>query len=272
MEGLDISQLLGQFCALYSEMVTTLSDVFPECDTTASAKEAAINLCAAPEDVRDDFVRKWHAAMKQTWSGATFYQHVTARNGAIFQRAELPFTRTLVLWPKWTDPDFVEESKDALWLYIDQLNKISRYYSMIPRALYNKLVGVVKDVVTFDRNGHIALAPGADLTSARDRLLQAVGGENALSEEDLHEITSNIGGIIGDILGPNGENLPQMLSAVGLPNVDPLMAMGMMSQLTSMMGGQQAPGGGMEMLASMMQNLPPGTLQQLAGVMQPPPQ
>lgn len=272
MEGLQISQLLDQFCALYHEMVATLSDVFPECDTTAAAKEAAANLRAAPEDVRDDFVRKWNAAMKLTWSGATFYRHVTARNGAIFQRPELPFTRTLVLWPKWTDPDFVEESKDALWLYIDQLNKISRYYSMIPRALFDKLAGVMNDLVSFDADGHFTLTPGTDFGAARDRVLAAIGGENALTEEQLHDITANIGDVMADILGPSGENLPRLLAAAGLPNIDPALAMGLMGQLTGLMGGAQAPGGGgMEMLSRMLENVPPGALQQLAGALQPPP-
>ena len=271
MEDYQISKILKNFCERYKEMVCTLAEVFPECDHTAKEKENAENMCNAPEDVQDAFIRKWNAAMKQEWMGATFYKHVTARNGNIFNCNELFFTRSLALWPKWTDPDFVDDSKEALWMFIDQLNKHSRYYSMIPRKLFGTIQGLMDAALKFDENGDVAFSlETLDYVGLRDQVMSTIGGENALTEADLHDMTSNLGDVLTDVIGPNAENLAQMLQSVGLPNMDPALAMGMLGQATSLINGCGGDGADVGMVARMLQNIPPTALQQFAGALTPP--
>lgn len=267
--GLSPQELLHKFCSVYTQFVKTLGSVFPECDATAKIIQGAEDLCSAPQEIQEACAKDWNTCMKKVWNGCTYYQHVKARNGDIFRNADdLNFVRDTVLWPKWTDPDFNDDSKNALWMYIDQLNKHARVYFLIPRHLFDKLSGLITKFIDIDAQGNIRPAPGLNFATMRDDFMQAMGGETALSEQDVREMATTMGDLFKEFMGENNERLPDILKMVGLTGVDPTMVSMLASQATMLMSGMGAPGGA-ENAASMLSMIPPELMTQLMSTMMP---
>jgi len=269
--GLNPQELLHKFCSVYTQFVKTLGSVFPECDATAKVIQGAEDLCSAPQEIQEACAADWNVCMKKVWSGRTYYQHVKARNGDIFRNADdLNFVRDTVLWPKWTDPDFNDDSKNALWMYIDQLNKHARMYFLIPRHLFDKLSGLITKFIDMDPQGNVHMAPGFNLATVRDDLMQAMGGDAGLSDQDIKDMVATMGELFKEILGDNNEKLPDILKMVGLTNVDPNMVSALASHATTLMGMGGAPGSA-DSAASMLSMIPADLMSQLMGQMLAPP-
>lgn len=259
--SLTPTEIVNKFSAIHHQFVATLSDVYPECEATRAAAAAAKDMLDAPVEVQEAALRDWNFDMKKTWEGATYYQHVHARNGAMFQRAaDLTFLAALDFWAKWGDADLDAESRDSLWMYIDQLNKYARFFCLVPRNLLDKASAIFTKYVDVDEGGQFRFAPGFDITRVRDELINDIGGEGAISQEELKNMVSLLKEMLGDMLGPNNEKLPDMLRMVGLDGVDPALASTMLAQATQLMGGGMPQD---EMMSSLIANM--GMLPQLTG-------
>jgi hypothetical protein len=265
--GLSPEEMLHKFCSVYTQFVKTLGSVFPECDATAAVIQGAEDLCSAPQEIQEACAADWNACMKKVWNGRTYYQHVKARNGDIFRNADdLNFVRDTVLWPKWTDADFNDDSKNALWMYIDQLNKHARVYFLIPRHLFDKLSGLITKFVDIDAQGNMKPTAGFNFSTVRDDLIQAMGGEAALTEQEIKDMAATMGDLFKEIMGDNNERLPEVLKMVGLTGVDPTMASLLVNQATMLMSGMGAPGSA-DNAASMLSMIPSELMTQLMGQM-----
>lgn len=265
--GLSPQEMLLKFCSVYTQFVKTLGSVFPECDATAAVIQGAEDLCSAPQEIQEACAADWNACMKKVWNGRTYYQHVKARNGDIFRNADdLNFVRDTVLWPKWTDPDFNDDSKNALWMYIDQLNKHARVYFLIPRHLFDKLSGLITKFIDIDAQGNIKPTAGFNISTIRDDLIQAMGGDAALSEQEIKDMVATMGDLFKEIMGDNNERLPEMLKMVGLTGVDPAMASLLVNQATMFMSGMGAPGSA-DNAANMLSMIPADLMTQFMGQM-----
>jgi hypothetical protein len=236
--SLTPAEIIAKFTAIHARFVTTLSDVYPECEATRAAAEAARDMVDAPVDVQEAAMRAWNTDMKKVWDGASYYQHVHARNGAMFQRADdLAFLSTLDFWAKWCDADLDDESRDSLWIYLDQLNKYARFFCLVPRNLLDKASAIFTKYVDVTEDGTFAFAPGFDIMRVRDELIADIGGEGAVSQDELKNMASLLKEMMGDMLGPNNERLPDMLKMVGLGGVDAGVASTILAQATQLVGG-----------------------------------
>jgi len=259
--GLTPSEIITKFSSIHHQFVSTLSDVYPECEQTRKAADAAKDMLDAPVEVQEAAMQAWNGDMKKTWDGMSYYQHVHGRNGAMFQRAEdLAFLGDLDFWTKWGDADLDDESRDSLWMYIDQLNKYARFFCMVPRNLLDKASAIFTKYVDVGADGQFQFAPNFNIMQVRDELINDIGGEGAISQEELKNMVSLLKEMMGDMLGPNNEKLPEMLKMVGLDGVDPMMASTMLSQATQLMSGGMAQD---EMMSSLLSNL--GMMGQLTG-------
>lgn len=264
--GLSPAELLTKFCRVYAQFVQTLAEVFPECAKTRQESERAQTLCSAPEEIQEAEMHAWNSAMKRQWQGATYYKHVQSRNAAIFQRgSDLAFVSKMDMLPKWNDGDFNADSREALWMYLDELNKTARFYFIIPKHLLSVMTPVFAKHVSMD-GGHFALTPDFNIATLQREVTEAMGGEAALSSDEMQNMVSTLMDLFQDIMGSNMERLPQLLSMVGLNNVDPAMVGGLLAQAQAFMGNAGgapgAPGGGLD-VSALLQALPPDLMAQM---------
>lgn len=167
------------FCKTYSVFLKTLGTVFPECQTLARARQAAIDLETAPEATQQQTLQQWDEAMKRTFQGKSYYEHVTARNGNIFYNAaDLPFVKAVNMWPKWTDAGFNAESKECVWKFLDVLNRKARLCVAMPTDASDKIFGIVEKYVTVSNN-QIAFNGDAKLSDLMQDMNAMCSGLNA---------------------------------------------------------------------------------------------
>lgn len=209
------TKVVDDFCQLYSQFMNTLAGVFPECDVLAKTKDDAVDLADAPFDVKEAKVRAWDADMRRTTNGVTFYKLVTRRDSALFSH-DMQLVRDTNMMPKWADPYFGDDSKAALWQYLDKLNRHARLYCVLPKALWEKAVPLMEKYLTVDETGHYKFVDNIDIPTILVDLKTAFESTTGNTDFELTNMASVALDILDDMLGPNREKLPGILQSVGI--------------------------------------------------------
>jgi len=237
--GLSPLQICVKFCKLYNQFACELAEVFPECSSICDEAQKSTDLLTASEQVQEGVVREWDSKMQQVWNDSSFYQHVKARNEAIFKCVDhLPFVRTMNFDRLWNDMELDSESKESLWMYIDLLNKYSRFFCIMPKNMLETISKVFIKYVEVDENGAYKLSKTTDYSV----MLQDIMGEfkadtSMMPEEQMRAMTSFIMDYLPDVLGPNNENIKDILNAAGIENMDTSMLSGLLSEATKLISG-----------------------------------
>ena len=103
------NKLREGFVGLAEALLSSISDVFPECENTARVLALFRTLIKGDAMIEDVFVRKCHALFKQN-SDALKRREAEA----LFIIVEsLDYVRDIDLRNKWEDPDFSDETVNA---------------------------------------------------------------------------------------------------------------------------------------------------------------
>ncbi|NCX06391.1 MAG: hypothetical protein EBW68_11535, partial [Actinobacteria bacterium] len=175
------NRLRQGFIALAEALLQSIAEVFPECDSTATAHRLFCALVKGDAAQEDEFIRCCAQQLKQ--HAAELKER---REEALFAVADaMTMLRDLDLRTKWADPGFTAESKEHLWQYLSALKTYAELYCAVPTGIMGKIEHVAGDIGERLRSGNLNLA-SMDIASIGTDLL------GQLSPEELQKFESNL--------------------------------------------------------------------------------
>ncbi len=175
------NRLREGFVALAESLLSSISDVFPECDETRSALELFRVLLKGDAEREDAFVRKCTRLFKE--HSARLKEHDAQ---ALFEVVDgIELLKGLDIRAKWQDPDFTPDSKDALWQYLASLETYGSLYCAVPSGVMTRVEQVASSMAEQLAAGTLDLSR-LDLASFGDGLM------SDLSPEDMREFESSL--------------------------------------------------------------------------------
>jgi hypothetical protein len=116
-----VSKFRGAIVELALSLLTSLSEVFPECAKTKQALEGVKSTLgdAAREE---EFVGQWREAVRESRNDV-----------AVLERLRL--FQDIRAMEKWNDPEFAEDSKRHLLGYLNAMDALTHLYECMPKYL-----------------------------------------------------------------------------------------------------------------------------------------
>lgn len=214
-ESLPSVKFAGAFIVRLEELLTTLRETFPECEKVKNAHDDFFKLVKPVEALHDFIVRKWHKDMKD------HYETIRKRQVDELFKANISLLEKLDMKTKWQDPTFNEESREILFMYLEQLNSYADIHCSVPTHLMNKIESTAMKVVSDLQNN--SFDPSSFNVQQLTESLMA-----DMSEEDLNQFAQGIPRLQSTFQSIVGND---MSSLTNLPGLD-LSAM--LSQFNSM--------------------------------------
>ena len=141
-EHTEIEQLTAKpnklrqgFIGLAETLLSSISDVFPECSDTQNTLQIFRSVVKGNDEFEDVFIRRCQVLFQQ------HAEKLAVKDAeALFSIVEgLDFLRDINLRDKWEDPDFAAESRDHLWQYVSALKTYADLYSSVPKEVMGKI-------------------------------------------------------------------------------------------------------------------------------------
>jgi hypothetical protein len=190
------NKLRQGFITLAETLLSSISDVFPECECTERALHMFLTVVKGNETFEDEFIRRCHVLFKQHAQGLKAHDAE-----ALFTLMEsLEQLRDIDLREKWEDPDFTAESRDHLWQYVAALKTYADLYTAVPKNVMGKIENVAGKIGEKLSRGELDLR-NMDLGSIGQTLLADMSAEELEGFEgnlpDIYESLSEVAGTLG---------------------------------------------------------------------------
>lgn len=228
------SQTLSGFISMMGQFLDACSEVWPE-DDALKTYLLAFQLVKNPsmQSARESFINEYHESMKP------FFERCNRRDVTLFTEECIDMLREVNMRAKWLDDSIDNETRDVIWQYVLELNKLAQMYV----GLFSKIPST-----TLDRIQQTAVTLAGKISAGEmtpgDLNLASIGQEvvDGLSEEEISAFTENL------LSDPSAlANLAAGFTASS--GVDP------MQMAQSMMGGGQGGGAEASAMAMAMQML-----------------
>ena len=194
------SRLREDFINGSENLLTAISDVFPECDATRHALALFQTLVKGEDSTEDAFLRKCHSIFR------THAAEIEARNpAAIFALSEsMQVIKGIDLRAKWDDDGFTKDSKESLWAHLLKLQSSASLYTCVPLGTMNKIEALASQIgERISDEGQLDLK-NVDLVAFGTEVMASMSQEELGElESKLPEICKCIGNAAG-LLGGGG--------------------------------------------------------------------
>lgn len=130
------------FIIRLEELLTVLREAFPECEKVTKAHTDFIDLVKKNQALHDFIVRKWHGDME------AYYDIIRDRQVDKLLEAKVPLLEKLDMATKWKDPTFDSESREVLFVYLEQLNSYANIHCSVPGNMMSKIESTAMKVVS----------------------------------------------------------------------------------------------------------------------------
>ena len=195
------TKLRQGFVTLAESLLTSLAEVFPECD----AVDRGLNLFKSL--VKGDAAREEKFISQ---CNEVFQRHAAAlkeRNTeALFACAdELPVMKEVDVRAKWQDPGFDDASKENFWQYLNSLKLYAELFCAVPSGIMGKIESLATDLGSQLQSGELNLAQ-MDIAGIGNQLLgQFSPEEMANFESNLPNIYASISEMATAVAGQAGQ-------------------------------------------------------------------
>jgi len=183
--------IIKSFITTLHRFVVTLSETFPECEKTKDKVKLFELAVLNSEPMQKMVIEKWHESFKPLYTFADKRDMKGIIDSKFWLLEEIDFSS------KWNDTGLTEEDRDNIWKYIDFLNGNARVYSAVPTKLQATLEKTAESL------GDINLQTLNNL-NLNDMLLMTQKMVSNLSEDDMKDLTSNMGSIMEGLGGFDG--------------------------------------------------------------------
>jgi hypothetical protein len=126
-----VSKFRGAIVELALSLLTSLSEVFPECAKTKQALEGVKSTLGDAER-EEEFVGQWREAVRGSRDDVAVLE-------------QLRLFQDIRAMEKWNDPEFAEDSKRNLLGYLNAMDALTHLYECMPKYLVAR---VQQQVVT----------------------------------------------------------------------------------------------------------------------------
>lgn len=187
----DADKCLEAFIETLCDFLSVVSATFPECAKTREVQQD-LETARASKMLRTQVIQKWHTVMSR------YYPAIKDRDEETLRNADIEWLSKLNIVEKFDDPLLSQESKDNMWLYLDQLNMFAGMYQTIhkvPNRVLCKIQNAAKDLcLSTSQNG--GRMPNVNLTEiSKDLLKDASPAEMMQLLQAAPEIFENFGGM-----------------------------------------------------------------------------
>lgn len=189
------ARLREGFIALTESLLSSLAEVFPECDDLDAGIQLFNRLIKGDERSENAFIQECHG---------TFSKHSERLKEedeeVLFKIAnEMPLLKSIDFRSKWTDPGFEEKSKKHFWQYLSSLKLYADLYCAVPTGILGKIETVASSLSCKLQDGELDLSK-LDVREIGDSLLGQLSKEELKSFEDsLPSIFSSVSDIASNL-------------------------------------------------------------------------
>ena len=229
------TQTLDAFIGMLDQFLTACSEVWPE-DTKLSTFRVAFGLIKNPlaRSAQEELITDYYNSLRP------YFKRCSDRDVTLFtEDNNISFLKEVDMRSKWLDNTVDDETRDVIWEYVLELNKLSQMcvglFSRIPSATLDRIQQTAVTLAGKISSGELA-AGDLDLSSIGQSVV------DGLSEEEIASFTENL---LSDP-GALASLASGMADTSGL-SIDPAM----MAQ--AMAAGQLGGGGGADAIAMAMQ-------------------
>jgi len=217
-EGIShTNRLRSLFIDLTNDLLTSLTDVFPECTKTLRVRTIFETIIKGDADYEDKFLRRWHDLMK------TKEALLDEENPeALFEILDsLEHVRDIDLRTKWEDPEFTDESKKHLWDYFKSLRTYADLYTALPATVMGKIETVATELGQKLASGEQSLG-NLDLQSIGQSLVSQLSDpERQEFQGNSVDIMNSLNGVMSNMFGNRPGAAEGLLQQVpGMGNLD----------------------------------------------------
>lgn len=178
------SQTLNAFMSMMGQFLDACSEVWPE-DEALRTYKLAFELVKNPamQSARESFINEYHESMKP------FFERCNRRDVTLFTEECIEMLREVNMRAKWLDNSIDDETRDVVWQYVLELNKLSQMYV----GLFSKIPSTTLDRIQQTAVTLAGKISAGEMTPA-DLNLASIGQEvvDGLSEEEINAFTENL--------------------------------------------------------------------------------
>lgn len=190
-----VGTLIGSFYEQVSQLVEAMIEVWPECKELRKKKlELDLACVHAPESLRNasraQLIGGYHRIMSAK------YTLCTKRDDSVMTDSEfhkeVPLLSGIDFDQKWTSDDIDEETKENMWEYILNLNRLANMHN-----LYSKVpTDMMRNIESMADNIHTNMEQGK-----MDMNLETISGQvmKNFKKEDLTSFAQHLSQNMGDI-------------------------------------------------------------------------
>ena len=215
------------FADLTGQFISALSEVFPEC---TGIREACLMYDLALKNTisqesrhasKIKLIEGWHEEM------SPYYERASQKDPTLFD-VEFPLFKDINLSEKWKDETVDNDTREAIWQYIHELNRLSQMHC----GLFDKIPGNTMARIQSTAMELAQKIEGGSMTMADLNLAEI--GQNVvegLDENELNQFTQNILGEMSTIQNLCGGMLNGAMGQNNGANVNIGQAMQMMQMM-----------------------------------------
>jgi hypothetical protein len=124
--SVSLEKFRGVFVDLVHTLISSLSEVFPECERTREQLHAFEKIRGLG-DKEEDLIRECRRGFEQCLGG----DEATALDN-------MDIFHSIGIMEKWNDPEFTDESRRHLCHYVHAMDAFSHIYTCLPRNLLDR--------------------------------------------------------------------------------------------------------------------------------------
>tara|TARA_Y100001970_G_C14167489_1_gene822172 strand:+ start:154 stop:939 length:786 start_codon:yes stop_codon:yes gene_type:complete len=174
---------IDSFVKMEEQFLASLIEVFPECPNLRQTK-LEFNMACTLESQKQQRVEEWIQYMGPFFSDCTNKQ--AAR--VIVDRNFPPSVQAIEIQKKWQDPDIDEETREAVWAYLNELNRLAQMYqlySAVPGGMMSTITSMAQNMATQIQSGNLDMS-NLNLQALSEQVSQQI------DQNDLNAFASNI--------------------------------------------------------------------------------
>jgi hypothetical protein len=163
--------MTDSFCVLLTQLLDSLSTVFPECVNTKQALEKLKLVLETHPDAKDHMIESWHRNM------SPHYSELQKKNIQVLKDLDFEILQMIELHKKMDDPDFDLESRDTLLQYINELNMLASMQNGVPKGVMKGMQGVMGDLMK-EINGDPSKLGSVDIPGLTQKLFENISPDS----------------------------------------------------------------------------------------------
>jgi len=164
---------ITQFVQLEGQFLESLIEVFPECAALTRVR-IQFNLASMLASQKTERVEEWLQYMQP------FFHACTQRRAEVVMKNENfpPSVQAMDIESKWRDPDIDDETKTAVWAYLDELNRLAQMYSLyraVPNSMMTNITQIAESMAARMADDGVG---GVDFQAITEQVQQQINQED----------------------------------------------------------------------------------------------